>query len=429
MIVGGRLNPVLLLGWMAGDDSPFNCWGSVMGGAVTRRGFNKLSARKVDTVKSAGRHGDGQGLYLVVDPSGARRWVFIYRWKQSGQKGPGRHREMGLGPVSGVSLQRAREKAADARALLADGKDPIAQKRSLQAVPTFGELADELIAAKSSALRSDKSVARWKRALGSHAESLRSSRVDAVSTNDVLNALKPIWTTKSETASMTRGYIEAVLDAAKARGYRAGENPARWRGHLDHLLPRPQKLARGHHKAMAFVDVSAFIAKLRAREATAADALEFLILTAARSGEVLNACWDEIDLASKIWTIPAERMKAANEHRVPLSAAAIKILEKMAKLRVAGSEVVFPGQQRGQPMSNMALNMLLRRLGVDVTSHGFRSSFRDWAGETTQYPRELAEVALAHTVGDETERAYRRGDALERRRPLMDDWATFCEPR
>jgi integrase len=392
---------------------------------TTRRGFNKLSARKVDTIVVAGRHGDGQGLYLAVDLSGARRWVFIYRWKQPGARGAGKHREMGLGPLSGVSLKRAREKAAEARALLADGKDPIAEKRAVQAVPSFGELADELIAAKSVALRSDKSVARWKRALTTHAAALRGLPVNAVTTDHVLSVLKPIWLTKSETASVTRGYVEAVLDAARARGFRSGENPARWRGHLDHLLPAPKRLPRGHHKAMPYANVPCFLRVLRAREAIAPRALEFLILTAARSGEALDARWSEFDLAQRVWTIPAERMKAGKEHRVPLSPEAIEILEKLPRLETA-SQVVFLGQQSGRPLSNMALNMLLRRMDVDVTSHGFRSSFRDWAGDSGDYARELAEAALAHAVGDETERAYRRSDALERRRPMMEAWARYC---
>lgn len=333
---------------------------------------------------------------------------------------------MGLGPLSGVSLQRAREKAADARSLLADGMDPIAHRRASQALPTFGELADELVESKSSDLKSAKSVARWKRALNTHAAALRPLRIDAIATADVLSALKEIWTTKSETAKVTRGYIEKVLDAAKVKGFRSGENPARWRGHLDHLLPRPAKLVRGHHKALAFGEVPQFIARLRSREAMAADALEFLILTAARSGEALDARWSEIDMIGKIWTIPAARMKAPKEHRVPLSTAAMTILNKMAALRDLDSDVVFPGQRAGKPMSNMALNMLLRRLAVDVTTHGFRSSFRDWAGEATEYPRELAEAALAHALGDEAERAYRRGDALERRRPMMEAWGVHC---
>lgn len=399
----------------------------VSSASSSRRGFNKLSARRVETIRTPGRHSDGQGLYLVVDPSGARRWVFIYRWKQAGAKGPGRHREMGLGPVAGVSLQRAREKAANARALLADRKDPIDHKRSLEAVPLFGDLADELIAAKSGVLKSRKSIERWERALQTHAALLRPQRVDAITTNDVIRALKPIWASKSETASVTRGYIEAVLDAASAKGFRSGDNPARWRGHLDHLLPRPQKLTRGHHKALPYTEIPTFITTLRKGEAVARDALEFLILTAARSGEVLDARWSEIDMDQKVWTISAVRMKAAREHRVPLSDEAVSILKKMMTLRAAGSDVVFPGQRDAKPMSNMALNMLLRRLQIGVTSHGFRSSFRDWAGDMTDYPRELAEAALAHTVGDETERAYRRGDALERRRPMMEAWATFCE--
>lgn len=393
---------------------------------VTQRQINRLSARRVESIKEPGRHSDGQGLYLVVDPSGARRWVFMFRWKRPGTPGAGRNREMGLGPVSGVSLQRAREKAAEARALLADGKDPIEARRTHRAVPTFGEVADDLIASKSSALKSDKSIARWKRAIATHAGALRPLAVNVVETRDVLAVLKPIWASKAETAALTRGYVEAVLDAAKAQGLRAGENPARWRGHLDHLLPKPKKLTRGHHKALPYREVAKFVHALHAREATAARALEFLILTAARSGEVLDARWSEFDLKANVWAVPAARMKTSREHRIPLAPRTIEILEEMVQLRSDGEDFVFPGQKPDAPMSNMALNMLLRRLECDVTTHGFRSSFRDWCGEETAYPRELAEAALAHVVGDETERAYRRGETLERRRPMMEEWALYC---
>jgi integrase len=228
------------------------------------------------------------------------------------------------------------------------------------------------------------------------------------------------------TVDEVRGRIERVLDAAKSRGLRSGENPARWRGHLDHLLPKRQKLARGHHKAMPYADVPGFVATLRGREAVAALALEFCILNASRSGEVLGARWGEFDLQAKIWTVPAERMKAGRQHRVPLTAQALVILEKVKLIRT--SEYVFPGQRRGRPLSVMALEMVMRRMKVeDATVHGFRSSFRDWAGEESSFPRELAEAALAHTVGDATERAYRRGDALDKRRELMEAWAEFLD--
>lgn len=239
--------------------------------------------------------------------------------------------------------------------------------------------------------------------------------------------LKPIWTTKPETASRLRGRIEKVLDAAKAKVFRYGENPARWRGHLDHLLPKPSKLTRGHHAAMTYDEVAGFIGKLRKREATAAVALEFCILTAARIGEVLGLRWSEVDMEKKIWTVPAARMKAGREHRVPLSARAISILKALAKTK--RGEFVFPGQTTHKPHSGMAMTMMLRRMKIeDVTVHGFRSSFRHWAGNVSNFPREITETALAHVIGDKAEQAYRRSDALDKRRKLMDAWAAYCEP-
>jgi integrase len=253
---------------------------------------------------------------------------------------------------------------------------------------------------------------------------LRAKTVDTIATDDVLAVLKPIWTTKAETASRVRGRIEKVLDAAKAKGFREGENPARWRGHLDHLLPGPSKLTRGHHAAMPYEDVAGFVAELREREATAALALEFCILTAARSGEVLGARWSEIDRDKKIWTVPATRMKAGREHRVPLPGRALAVVGQLAEAKQG--DFVFPGQRRDKPLSNKAMDRVLRRVGTDVTVHGFRSSFRDWAGNETGYPRELIETALAHVIGDRAEQAYRRSDALERRRDLMTAWESYC---
>jgi integrase len=252
----------------------------------------------------------------------------------------------------------------------------------------------------------------------------REKPVDSITTEDVLAALRPIWLKKPETASRLRGRVERVLNAAKAKGYRIGENPAAWRGHLDNLLPKPSRLSRGHHAAMRYGDLPAFIAKLREREAMAALALEFAVLTAARSGEVLGARWSEIDL--EVWPIPAARMKAACEHRVPLNEHTLAILTKLSEAKV--SEYIFPGQRGGRPLSVMALEMVLRRMGVeDATVHGFRSSFRDWCGNETHFPRELAEHALAHVIGDKAEQAYRRSDALARRRELMSAWADYCE--
>jgi integrase len=289
-------------------------------------------------------------------------------------------------------------------------------------------MADDVRETLSAGFRNEKHKAQWKSTLETYAAPLRAKPVDTIATDDVLSVLKPIWTTKAETASRVRGRIEKVLDAAKAKGFREGENPARWRGHLDHLLPRLSKLARGHHAAMPYEDVAAFTAKLRKREATSALALELCILTAARSGEILGMRWSEIDLDKKIWTVPANRMKAGREHRVPLSSRAVTILRKLEKLKTG--EFVFPGQARSKPLSNMAMEMVLRRMKVeDATVHGFRSSFRDWAGNVSNFPREVTETALAHVIGDKAEQAYRRGDALEKRRKLMEAWAAYCEPR
>ena len=238
--------------------------------------------------------------------------------------------------------------------------------------------------------------------------------------------LQPLWKSKAETAARLRGRIERVLDAAKAKGFRMGENPARWRGHLDSLLPKRQKLTRGHHAAMPFAEVPGFLGRLRDMEGIGARALEFLILTATRTGEVIGARWNEIDLSERVWIVPAARMKAAREHRVPLTERAVEILNGMAGVRTG--DFVFPGFRRDRSLSNMAMRMTARRAGVEQTVHGFRSAFRDWAGERTNFPREIAEAALAHVVGDATERAYRRGDALEKRRALMEAWAIFCEP-
>jgi integrase len=336
---------------------------------------------------------------------------------------------MGLGGVSAVPLAKAREFASGARAILADGRSPIEARRKEKPKPTFGEVADDLIASMSGEWRNEKHRAQWAMTLREYAKPLRPMPVDVIGTEDVLKVLKPIWTTKAETASRLRGRIERVLDAAKALGHRSGENPAAWRGNLKNLLPAARKLSRGHHAAMPYVEVPAFVAKLRERDALAARALEFTILTAARSGETLGAIWAEIDLEAKVWTVPKSRMKGGREHRAPLTDRALSILEEMAQLRLDDDSgaYVFPGQRRGGPLSSMAMEMILRRMKVEnVTVHGFRSAFRDWAGEETQYPREVAEAALAHIVGDETERAYRRGDALEKRRSLMDEWSAFC---
>ena len=380
--------------------------------------MGKLTARKVETAKP-GKYGDGGGLQLAVASSGAKKWVLRFLWK-------GKAREMGLGSYPEVGLAEAREKAMAGRRLARSGIDPIAERKQDRRVPTFGKLADEVVAEQSKGFRNEKHKAQWAVTLREYAAPLRPMPVDAITTEDILAVLKPVWSTKAETASRLRGRIERVLNAAKAKGLRSGENPAAWRGHLENLLPKRQKLTRGHHAAMPYADVPAFVARLRERDAVAALALEFAILTAARSGEVLGARWREIDFGARIWTIPPQRMKAAREHRVPLSESAFAILEKLGEARV--SEFIFPGQGAGRPLAEMVLRRMLRRDADVVTVHGFRSSFRDWAGNETHFPRELAEAALAHVVGDKAEQAYRRSDALEKRRALMEAWAAYCEP-
>ncbi|MBM1175030.1 tyrosine-type recombinase/integrase [Microvirga arabica] len=382
------------------------------------RQLHTLSARTVATLTKPGRHSDGGGLYLNITASGARSWVFM--WKADGKR-----REMGLGPLRDVALAKARERAAEVRQKLADGLDPIAARDNKPQVMTFGEAADALIESMSSSWRNEKHRAQWKMTLTVYCEPLRAKPVTEIGTEEVLKVLQPLWTAKPETASRLRGRMERVFDFARARGQGAGENPARWRGHLDAVLPKRARLTRGHHKAMPFDEVPAFMVKLREREGIAPRALEFAILTAARSGEVFGALWNEFDLEAGVWTVPASRMKAGREHRVPLSSRAVEILREMQQKRL--SDLVFPGMKPGRPLSVMALEMVLRRMKVDVTVHGFRSAFRDWAGERTHFPREVAEAALAHLVGDAVERAYRRGDALEKRRKLMDAWADFLE--
>jgi integrase len=379
----------------------------------------KLSARKVETAR-AGKYADGDGLYLFVTPSGARRWTFRFLWQ-------GKAREAGLGSVSEIPLADARDKADAYRKLIGKGIDPVQAARESKGIPTFGECADELLKAKDSEWRNDKHRAQWKMTLEVYAKPLRSKPVDQIDTEAVLKVLKPLWATRPETASRLRGRIEQVLDAAKAKGHRSGENPALWRGHLDKLLPKRQHLSRGHHAAMPYEDVAEFVGKLRQGESVAARALEFVILTAGRSGEVRGATWAEIDFEEKIWTVPARRMKAGREHRVPLSQPAVDLLKEL-KAGEGAAGYVFPGRRPDEGLSITAMDKTRRRIGVAITVHGFRSSFRDWAGNETGFPRELAEAALSHVIGDKAEQAYRRSDALNKRRALMDAWAAYCNP-
>jgi len=314
--------------------------------------------------------------------------------------------------------------------LIESGKNPVEAKRQAAVLaagaPTFGAVASDLIAAKESSWRNEKHRAQWRSSLWDFAATLIDKPVDEIDTAQVLDVLTPVWQAKPETASRLRGRIEAVLDAAKAKGYRSGENPDAWRGHLSHLLPKRSKLRRGHHAALDYKDVPAFMNQLRECETIAAMALEFNILTAARSGEIYGALWPEIDLKEKVWTIPAGRMKGGREHRVPLSENALDIAKKLHAGRTC--DFVFPSPRGNRPLSHVAMAKVLDRLKVtNATPHGFRSSFRDWAGNETNFPREIAEAALAHTVGNAVEAAYRRSDALEKRRALMEAWALFCE--
>lgn len=383
------------------------------------RAIHKLSDRSCKAAIGPKLLSDGGGLYLNIQKSNSRSWSFIWR---SGNK----RSEMGLGSYPEVPLSRARSLAAECRELVAEGQNPIENRRK-EAVPTFGDCADQFITTMESQWKNSKHRAQWRMTLETYAAPIRKKCVADIDTNDVLSVLTPVWENRPETASRLRGRIERVLDFAKARGWRSGENPALWRGHLVHILPQRSKLTRGHHAAMPYRDVPDFIERLQKLEAIAARALEFLILTAARSGEVREARWEEIDLDKKLWSIPGARMKAGKPHRVPLSQPVLEVLSDLTEKQV--SVFVFPGQKAGRPMSNMAYAMLMRRLKQGhYTVHGFRSSFRDWVGDETSYPRELAEHALAHQVGGEVERAYRRSDALEKRRELMDDWGKYCQP-
>jgi integrase len=392
------------------------------------REMGRLNARKVETLTQPGRYADGRNLYLQISRNGGKRWTFFYRF------GKGVRREMGLGSAAkgGVSLAQARDKAADARKLLNAGIDPLAaketRKRTEGNIPTFGACADEYIANHRPMFRNEKHAAQWEMTLKTYCEPIRSLPVNTVDTNAVLSVLKGIWTDIPETAARLRGRIERVLDAAKAKAFFTGENPARWRGHLKTLLPARQRLTRGHHAALPYDDLPLFMAELRRRQSTAALALELAILSASRTSEVLNARWNEFDLNKAIWTIPAHRMKAGHQHRIPLAPRAVAILKSLEK--VPHNDHVFPGNVPGKPLSLMAMSMQLRRMRRnDITVHGFRSTFRDWASEQTSFPHETCEHALAHRISDKAEAAYRRGDQFEKRRSLMETWATFCEPR
>lgn len=398
-----------------------------MGGRVRRTEF-KLSATKVAKLKEPGYYGDGGGLWLQVWAEGRKSWSF--RFMRNGKA-----REMGLGPLHTVSLAEARDKALQARKQLLDGLDPIEARHahrqtslaSAARALSFDQCAEQYIETHRAGWRNAKHAEQWTNTLATYASPVFGALpVAAVDTALVLKVLTPIWTKKTETAKRVRGRIESVLSWATAQHLRTGENPARWKGHLDNLLAAPEKVAKvEHHPALPYAKMGEFMEKLRAEQGTSARALEMIILTAARTSEVLNSTRTEFDLDAGIWTIPGERMKAGKDHRVPLSDTALALVK--SAVSDAGSSYVFQGAKEGKPLSNMAGLMLLRRMGYgDLTVHGFRSSFRDWCAEQTNFPREIAEAALAHTVENKVEAAYQRGDLLQKRAMLMQAWADYC---
>jgi integrase len=381
-------------------------------------GTGKLTAIQCAKAKTRGMLGDGLGLYLQIGEG--KSWILRY-------KRNGKTRWLGLGPFHTIGLAQAREKAAEARRLLLDGRDPIDEKRasraSLAAAMTFAEAAEAYMEAHRAGWRSAKHASQWRSTLATFVYPVIGDMpVAAVGVADLLLALTPIWQAKPVTAGRVRNRIELVLDSAKARGLRSGENPAAWRGHLDKLLPRQSKVRSIKHlAALPYHEVGSFLSELRQQSGPPSRALEFAILTATRSNETLGAKWNEVDLDAKVWVIPSSRMKSGKEHRVPLSDPALAIIAEMATIRM--SDYVFPGR-RG-PLNHGIFSQKLKDHAI--TAHGFRSAFRDWAGNETTFPREVCEMALAHATGDATEQAYRRSDALDKRRELMSAWARHCE--
>lgn len=389
--------------------------------------INRLTAGHISKINIPGKYPDGGGLLLRIAAGGSKQWQFRFRRS-------GRERYMGLGSTRTVSLTEARARALDARKLLLDGRDPIEERNKAKQdalilqTPgiTFAEACKQYLTAHSSSWKNEKHRWQWQQTIEAHVlPKIGELPVSDVDTAEVRKVLEPIWWTKTETATRVRQRIEKILDWATVRGYRDGSNPARWRGHLETQLPRMPKSERVEHfAALPYDQIPIFMTQLRDREALSALALEFLILTAARTGEVINARWSEIELGSAIWTIPANRMKARREHVVPLSERAVEIVSGLKEL-TTGGEMVF-STASGGPMSAEAMRRLLERMGrLDITVHGFRSTFRDWAGDCTSHPREVAEGCLAHTVKG-VEAAYRRSNALEKRRSLLADWAAYC---
>lgn len=388
---------------------------------MPKTSVNRLTRRQVETSK-AGRLADGGGLVLQTSIAGSRSWLFIYRW---GNKRP----ELGLGPYPAVSIKDARQKASQARAWLAETpkRDPRSewakQKQVAETGSQFGQFALKYLEAIEGDFRNAKHRRQWRTTLETYAKPIWSLDVSEITTDHVLECLLPIWDMKPETARRVRGRIERVLDAATVRRLRSGDNPARWSGHLKMVLPnkRPKPV---HMAAMEHTEVPAFMARLKEVDTIAARCLRFAILTGSRSGEARMANWDEVDLENALWTLPENRTKTEIEHRVPLSDAAMAILLELSKKRVG--DLVFPGQKRGRPLSDMTLTAILRRWQLPFTQHGFRSSFRDWAGDETDFDRESIELCISHKVTSATEAAYRRKDALAKRRVIMQTWADYC---
>ena len=405
------------------------------------RTIQKLKPLTVSRATKPGVYGDGAGLYLQVGPTGGKSWLFRYMLK-------GKAREMGLGAVHTITLTEARARATECRKLLMAGHDPIEVRKSATVAKllqeatamTFKQCAEEYIKTHKAGWKNAKHLTQWENTLRDYAyPTIGNIPIAAVDTDIVVKCVSPIWNDKTETATRVRGRIESILDWATAMKHRQGDNPARWRGLLENLLANPNKLANvRHHPALPYQQASAFMAALRLREGIAARAVEFAILTATRSGEVRGALWSEIDFDAALWVIPGERMKMEKEHRVPLSTAAVALLSEMPRMDL----LVFPGAKTDAALSDMSLTAVLRRMskadekaetgrwvdarGNDITVHGFRSTFRDWAAEATEYSREVAEMALAHAVGDKVEAAYRRGDLFDKRKQMMEDWASYC---
>lgn len=388
----------------------------------------ELSALVVNRLKLPGNHAVGgvAGLYLYVNESNARSWIL--RAMVGGKR-----RHMGLGGFPDVTLAQAREKARQAREVIAQGMDPIAERQANKSAllarqsleKTFRQAVQSYLEVHGDTWKNSKHRAQWNSTIETYAHPVMGHLLlRDIGQEQILQVLEPIWKSKTETASRVRGRIESVLDWATARKYRAGDNPARWKGHLDKLLAAPSKVNTvKHHRALAVVETESFVTELRKRSGTAARALEFAIFCAARSGEVRGATWSEISIEARLWTVPAARMKAGKAHRVPLSDAALLALGERGEKN--GVDLIFPAS-RGKPLSDMSMTAVMRRMKVDAVPHGFRSTFRDWVGEHTNFPRELAEQALAHVLESKVEAAYRRGDALEKRRAMMNAWAVFC---